>query len=205
MGAVWMPKVANKFELSLSVQEIVMLFFVMVALFTGLLFFGYRVGNAHNRNTVEAPSTPMAPAQESPSREQEAPAGVPGEPEIRLENTSPDNGGDSLPASNPGDPGRESSKPLALGGEAPHPCKADAYWSFLRKTLPSKHRFFERVADWAGVPPAEDTAHAGKEQADESGVRLVPDADFFQIPSEPSEAVECGPPPPRLTGRSVAC
>jgi FeS assembly SUF system protein len=49
-----------------------------------------------------------------------------------------------------------SGRPLAqlAGDGVERPCKADNYWSFLRAAVPSKHRFFERLADWAGVPPA---------------------------------------------------
>jgi hypothetical protein len=201
-----MPKVANKFELSLGLQEIVVLFFVMVALFTGLLFFGYRVGNAHNRQPLDPSTAPVAPAQEGPRNEQEAPPTIDAEPEIRLENQQPGQLNDLLPAANPEDPEKEKRKPLARVGERPrHPCKADAYWSFLRKTLPSRHRFFERVADWAGIPPAEDTPQGEQQRADESGAGYAAGTNYFETSGEEAEAVECGPPPPRLTGHSVAC
>lgn len=203
-----MPKGADKFELTLSLQEIVVLFFVMVALFTGLLFFGYRVGNAHNQNAVELPPTPVAPAQEKPDSQQEVPAGVEIEPEIRLENTAPEKPNEPLraPAKLDG-PAEGDWQPLAKGpGESSHgPCKADDYWSFLRQAVPSKHRFFERLADWAGVPSVDDAGPAPEEHfwtskdAATTEPALIPDSR-----SEP-EAVGCGAPVPRRGGRSVAC
>ncbi|MEX2300259.1 MAG: hypothetical protein WD733_04945 [Bryobacterales bacterium] len=203
-----MPKGADKFELTLSLQEVVALFIVMVALFTGLLFFGYRVGNAHNKSAVDRPATPVAPAQETPGRK-EMPAGVELEPEIRLENVAPEKLDDLHPAPARMDsPGANSSRPLAqLAGEGvERPCKADHYWSFLRAAVPSKHRFFERLADWAGVPPAGDEQQPTLQSSAESEAgSFVSESAFSQNSSHDSEAPGCGPPVSHRGERSVAC
>ena len=202
-----MPKSADKFELTLSLPEVVVLFVVMVALFTGLLFFGYRVGNAHNNNAVELPSTPVAPAQESPGRQRQTPVGGEIEPEYRLENASPEKPGDLRQAPVRLDR-RDETGPRRLtqrDEDSPHPCKADTYWSFLRKAVPTKHRFFERLADWAGVPPLDTVRQTTQEPRRDSEAQLVADSIFFLNSSHDSEASECGAPIPRTGERSVAC
>jgi len=87
-----MQKGPGRFELTLNLNEVIVLFFVMVALFTGLLIFGYRVGYRQSANAVQL-QRPVAPAQESPQVEKQTPA-VEVEPEIRLENSpaQPDDG-----------------------------------------------------------------------------------------------------------------
>jgi hypothetical protein len=203
-----MPKGADKFELTLSLQEVVALFIVMVALFTGLLFFGYRVGNAHNKSAVERPATPVAPAQETPGRK-DTPAGVELEPEIRLENVAPEKLDDLHPEPVRMDsPDENSGRPVAhLAGEGgERPCKADNYWSFLRTAVPSKHRFFERLADWAGVPSAGNEQQPTLQSSAESDDGdLASGSAFSQNSSHESEAPGCGPPVSHRGERSVAC
>lgn len=199
---------ANKFELTLNLQEIIVLFFVMVALFTGLLFFGYRVGNAHNQNAVDLPSTPVAPAQEKPRSQPEIPAGVEIEPEIRLENTAPSelNGPSRVPVRYGGHSEQFWPYLAEAAGEAPQVgCKTDNYWSFLRSAVPSKHRFFERLADWAGVAPVDDSQPMSDEQLGDS--KAAGATNQAPIPGSPgtTQEVGCGAPVPRRSGRSVAC
>lgn len=203
-----MPKGADKFELTLSLQEVVALFIVMVALFTGLLFFGYRVGNAHNKSAVERPATPVAPAQETPGKK-DTPAGVELEPEIRLENAPPEklDGLQQAPA-RMDSPGENSGRRLAqLAGEGvERPCKADNYWSFLRAAVPSKHRFFERLADWAGVPSAGNERRPTlQSSAEPDAGNFLSESAFPQNSSHASEAPDCGPPVSYRGERSVAC
>jgi hypothetical protein len=107
-----MHKGPGRFELTLNLQEVVVLFFVMVALFTGLLFFGYRVGYTQSTNAMQLRPGPVEPVQEGPKVEQQAPA-VEAEPELRLEN-SPLKPGD-VPADPAGrhNPTSSDRKPLA--------------------------------------------------------------------------------------------
>jgi hypothetical protein len=179
-----------------------------VALFTGLLFFGYRVGNAHNKSAIERPATPVAPAQETPGRK-EMPAGVEIEPEIRLENVPPEKLDDLQQAPVRMDsPRGERPNPLAqrVGEGTQRPCKADNYWSFLRTAVPSKHRFFERLADWAGVPPADNEQETTQQSSGESDAgSLVSESTFSQNSGHESEAPGCGPPVSHRGERSIAC
>lgn len=110
-----MQKGPGRFELILNLPEVIVLFFVMVALFTGLLFFGYRVGYMHSAKAVQteaAPPAAAAPAQESPHVEKQVPA-VEAEPEIRLENT-PAHPGPEPFGVEPGATDAEVPQPLAL-------------------------------------------------------------------------------------------
>ncbi len=199
---------ADKFELTLNLQEIIVLFFVMVALFTGLLFFGYRVGNAHSQNAVDLPPTPVAPAQEQPRSQPELPAGVEIEPEIRLENTVPGelNGPSRVPVRFGGAP-EGVWLPLAeAASEAPQVgCKTDDYWSFLRSAVPSKHRFFERLAEWAGVPAADDAQAFSGEPLGDTNDPAAADGTLIPGSHGESQKTDCGAPVPRRSGRSVAC
>jgi hypothetical protein len=81
-----MQKGSGRFELILNLREVILLFLVMVALFTGLLFFGYGIGYRQSTNAIQGQSAPMAPTQERPQVERQDPA-VDIEPEIRLENS----------------------------------------------------------------------------------------------------------------------
>ena len=134
----------GRFELTLNLQEVVVLFLVMIALFAGLLFFGYRVGYTQSASAIQLESTPLAPAQENPQVEKQAPA-VEAEPEIRLENSPAKPGDQPFGHAEPGHPGPPGQEPLArlLGDRTRRPCKADSYLSFLQKTLPAKYRSSE--------------------------------------------------------------
>ena len=104
-----MQKGPGRFELILNLPEVIALFFVMVALFTGLLFFGYRVGYMQSANMIQMQSTPAAPAQQSPQVEKQIPA-VEVEPELRLENAP------ARPGDQPFDPA-ELANPDPAGRE----------------------------------------------------------------------------------------
>jgi hypothetical protein len=111
----------------------------MIALFTGLLCFGYRVGYTQSNSAMELQSRPVAPARQEPKVEQQAP-GLEVEPEIRLENSPPPPGGQLFDPAEPNNPDSPGRKPLArqLGKRLQRPRKADSYLSFLEKTLPVK-------------------------------------------------------------------
>lgn len=135
-----MLKGPGRFELTLNLQEVVVLFFVMIALFTGLLFFGYRVGYTQSASAIQLESKPVTPAQENPQVEKQTPAAEV-EPEIRLENSPAKSGDQPFGPAEPGSPDPPGEEPLArlLVERAWRPCKADSYFSFLQKTLPAKH------------------------------------------------------------------
>ena len=146
-----MHKGPGRFELILNLPEVIALFFVMVALFTGLLFFGYRVGYMQSAKAASGPPRPAAPAQESPQVDQQTPAAEV-EPELRLENSPAGPGDPRFEPSEPGSPDPAGREPLALhAGENPRrPCKADSYLSLLQKTIPAKHRLGERLVSGVG-------------------------------------------------------
>ncbi len=68
-----MTYTSGKFELVLGTRELVILFFLMTALFTGLLAFGYSVGHRQSELTdpaavPPAASPPTGPAEQTPNQ-----------------------------------------------------------------------------------------------------------------------------------------
>jgi hypothetical protein len=110
-----MQKGPGRFELILNLPEVIVLFFVMVALFTGLLFFGYRVGYMQSAKASRTDAAPAAaaPAPEKPQVEQQVPA-VQAEPELRLENTPAEPGDERFGPAGSGAPDAAIQQPLAL-------------------------------------------------------------------------------------------
>lgn len=187
-----MQKGPGRFELILNLPEVIALFFTMVALFTGLLFFGYRVGYMKSANAASAQPRPAAPAQESPQVDQQTPA-PPVEPELRLENSPPE-------LSHPGEGARRS-------------CKADSYLSLLQKTIRAHHRPGERVVEWA-------VAQWDKTHSTETDWNGINRSGQETSPAEPSlasetaagdpqgrepEAADCSAPVDPRAARSFAC
>ncbi len=199
----------GKFELTLNLQEVVVLFFVMVALFTGLLFFGYGVGYRQSLNTMQSQTGALAPTQERPRVEKQAPA-MDIEPEIRLENTPPQPGVAPFGWAEPrrADPaqGRSAEKPVAqrLHNRLQRPCKADAYVSSLGKARPASDRFAEQLSEWFGAEPSRDIARSWPQADQGLPGATTQDSVNRTMQDHDSEATACGrsDPPP---ARSVSC
>jgi hypothetical protein len=197
-----MQKEHGKFELALSMEELIVLFFVMVVLFTGLLIFGYRVGYSQSTNAAKVQATPAPVQQESPQIEKQTPA-VQAEPELRLENSPLKRGGQPFVSAQPGWD-LSSHDPLVRQlGEAPqHPCKAGLYLSYLRKTLPTSHRLVERLADWGGVP-INDASRSGRDRSHEPAAAAVNAKESGSAVEAETDA--CSLPADLKASRSVAC
>jgi hypothetical protein len=199
-----MHKGPGKFELILNLKEVIVLFFVMVTLFTGLLFFGYRVGYKRSVSATQVPARPVAPAQQSPQTEQEAPA-VEVEPEFRLENSPERPSGEPFGAAQPDDPAASSPKPLAwdLAERPARPCMAGVYVAYQQKTLPAKHRFVERLGDWVDAFALQNGARSGQERTQEIESAAGSETSAFQ--ARLPQAPDCRPPAIPQVSSSVAC
>jgi uncharacterized iron-regulated membrane protein len=225
-----MHKGPGRFELILNLPEVIALFFVMVALFTGLLFFGYRVGYMQSAKAASGPPRPAAPAQESPQVDQQTPAAEV-EPELRLENSPAGPGDPRFEPSEPGSPDPAGREPLALhAGENPRrPCKADSYLSLLQKTIPAKHRLGERLVEWAVAQWAvaqwadtqwaptqwaptqsaggqsEKATSSGREPSADPEPSIAAESAAVEPQGREPEAVDCGAPVDPRAARSFAC
>lgn len=209
-----MQKGPGRFELILNLPEMIVLFFVMVTLFTGLLFFGYRVGYRQSAKAVEMQSAPAAPVQESPQVDQQAPA-TQIEPELRLENVPPKPGEDrwgpaefglvGLGVFPPAQPmGVAGLQVLAvLAGEAGRLSCEDGFpRSPARQGAPGQS-LRERVAT------SSDTAMENTPPLEESGQEPQPAATAESKPrgaqSPAAETLDCGIPAAPGALRSIAC
>jgi hypothetical protein len=200
-----MQKGPGRFELVLNLREVVLLFFVMVALFTGLLFFGYGVGYRQSAKAIQGQSTPITPMQERPQVQRQDPAANV-EPEIRLEN-SPAVPND--PSIGPAEPLRaepSGGKPLARQGKAlpQGACRTDSQLSSLRKSLRENHPFAERLDEWLGTAWLDDATRSRQQGAGEPEAAIASSALSPEARDRVSAEVECGPIHLRAE-HSVAC
>jgi hypothetical protein len=207
----------GRFELILSLQEVVVLFFVMIVLFTGLLFFGYRVGYTQSSNNIQYQSKPLAPAQETPQFDQERPT-VEAEPEIRMENSAP-----AQPEGHPlfappfaghaaGDAGllAQVFEPPSFGARPQQPCRAGSPGADSPRPPQSKASIKNRLtpeasADWGTVSRGDDLELA-RQPAQESAADAISDSGAAEEDPSKPDAVDCVPAPAyRRVLRSIAC
>jgi hypothetical protein len=199
----------GKFELTLSLREVVVLFFVMIVLFTGLLFFGFRIGYTQSGEAIRLQSQPLAPAQENPETNPQPPT-IEAEPEIRLENSLPQIEERALwAAALPGvaalsgviAEGEGKAPAPRFGEHRPWPCRAEARPFHVKDVAASD----------AVLPEAEDSQPSHADEVQPVQPATTPEAgatsglEIAADQQSPPRAPDCAPIPRRPILRSMAC